>query len=439
MILTKKLSIILLGLSLIGLTGCQSNTTSSPHKNNSSHINHQKEDSNLNKDATDQSSSDQPASNQSSDDTNGSDQNNTGTTGTNDTSTSDAKSNDSNQGQKNTTEKQKIGEYITSVRIADTQTGWVGGEGWIAKTTDGGKHWNAQYFGEQTVHQLFALNHHDVWVTFKNTSNTSEGLRLLHSNDGGEHWSPVSKVPNKGFFHFITEKIGFSGKFETLDGGKTWSTLPTPKGIVGDAYFHDTQNGWAVTKSKDEFYVMRTTDGGQTWKTVMTKKISSSSLTNVVIRSAGKQDAWVECIGDSGMTQTSYSLFHTLDGGKSWQVVIANSTAGGGPAPGFSMDVHNLPHNTGSSPGMLYVVNPNTAFMNGQCEACDKANTIGWTNNGGKTWTNGNAQFTGYGPNLLAFSDANHGWWITTEYSKPSVFYTTSDGGKHWTKVHTFK
>jgi photosystem II stability/assembly factor-like uncharacterized protein len=41
-------------------------------------------------------------------------------------------------------------------------------------------------------------------------------------------------------------------------------------------------------------------------------------LNGALIRSAGTDDAWIECIGDSGMTQTSYSLFHTTDGGKHW-------------------------------------------------------------------------------------------------------------------------
>ncbi|MFP3381869.1 hypothetical protein SB767_36740, partial [Bacillus sp. SIMBA_069] len=62
----------------------------------------------------------------------------------------------------------------------------------------------------------------------------------------------------------------------------------------------------------------------------MSKK-TVSPVNGVLIRSAGPQDAWIECIGDTGMTQTSYSLFHTADGGKSWQTVIAKSTAGAGP------------------------------------------------------------------------------------------------------------
>lgn len=78
---------------------------------------------------------------------------------------------------------------------------------------------------------------------------------------------------------------------------------------------------------------------------------NAANLTGSVIRSAGANDAWIELIGESGMTQTSYSLFHTKDGGKTWQTVLANSTAGGGPAPGIAAGDTAGPKNTGSKPG----------------------------------------------------------------------------------------
>jgi hypothetical protein len=147
--------------------------------------------------------------------------------------------------------------------------------------------------------------------------------------------------------------------------------------------------GWAVTQSAKALEVKTTLDGGQTWQNVMTRKLFSS-LNGILIRSNGADDAWIECIGDSGMTQTSYSLFHTKDGGKQWQTVIANSTAGGGPAPGFPTDYNKGPINTGSKPGALYVVNPDVAYMGGQCPACDKPNTIGWTTDGVRPGLMGN-------------------------------------------------
>ncbi|MGZ4161007.1 MAG: hypothetical protein ACXVNF_09475, partial [Neobacillus sp.] len=266
----------------------------------------------------------------------------------------------------------------------------------------------------------------------------SNSLRLLQSGDGGRHWVAVGTVPNNAYLHFTSKTTALSGNAFSQDGGKSWHLLPVPKNMVGDAYFHDVKNGWAVTQRNNEFYVKRTIDGGKSWETVLTKSLSSP-LADAVIRSAGTNDAWIELIGGTGMTQTSYSIFHTTDGGTSWKTVIANSTAGGGPAPGFSQDYNKGPINKGSKPGPLYVVNPEVAFMGGSCPACDNPNSIGWTKDAGKTWVNSNVALEGYGEAYLAIADANHGWWITTENGKPSLMYTTSDGGSHWNQIHIFR
>ncbi|TXK76364.1 hypothetical protein FU659_25795 [Paenibacillus sp. N3.4] len=320
---------------------------------------------------------------------------------------------------------------ITAVRLADAKSGWIGGKGWIARTDDSGSKWQVQYEGAGEVKQLFALNAQEAWAAM------GEEGKLLHTKNGGKNWSSVGKVPNSAFFHFVTQQEAFSGNARTVDGGVKWSSLPVPEGITGDAYFHDKDNGWVVKQVKDVLEVERTQDGGKTWHTVLSRK-SAAPLNGVVIRSAGANDAWIELIGDSGMTQTSYSLFHTKDGGKNWQTVLANSTAGGGPAPGFPLGDTGGPKNTGTKPGPLYVVSPDVAFMGGQCPSCDKPNTVGWTKDGGKTWVNGKEAFSGYGPLQLAMADANGGWLITNDNEQPSVMYTTGNGGVNWKKAHTF-
>ncbi|WP_162463270.1 YCF48-related protein [Paenibacillus psychroresistens] len=321
-------------------------------------------------------------------------------------------------------------DKVTAVRIASPLSGWVGGSGWIAKTANGGKEWKIQYAGEGTIHQIFALDDQHAWATIE------EDTSLLVTSDGGLKWTKLSQVPNLGFLHFVSLTEGFVASEKTIDGGKTWTKLKIPASIVGDAYFHDKDHGWAVTQTKAGFQVQRTVDGGSTWKTVLSKK--SETDLNAIIRSAGVNDAWVELIGDSGMTQTSYSVIHTIDGGSHWQTVIANSTAGGGPAPGFPSDYTDGPNNQGNSPGPLYVVDPKTAYMGGQCMACDKPNSVGWTHDGGKTWVNGKQTFEGFDAELLAIADEQNGWLITTDTINPSVLYTTTNGGVLWNKIYTF-
>lgn len=333
------------------------------------------------------------------------------------------------------TDQASLGK-VTALRLADFQSGWAGGEGWIARTDNGGKSWTKQLEHKYIVNQLFALNRNEAWAALD--IGDSKGLQLLHTTNGGKRWITDGSVPNHDFLHFVTSKEAFSGNARTTDGGHTWTTLKVPDSIAGDAYFHDRNNGWAVTQGTNKFNIMRTTDGGKTWRSAMSRA-TVSPVTGVVIRSAGNNDAWVELIGDSGMSQTSYSLFHTADGGRTWIPVLANNQAGSGPAPGYEMDKPTkVPHNKGAGPGTLYVVNSQTAFMGGKCMACDLPNTMGKTLDGGKTWVNLPAEFAGYGEQYIAAADAKHIWWINSDNTESSIMYTSSDGGRNWNKTYTF-
>jgi len=258
---------------------------------------------------------------------------------------------------------------VTALRLADFKSGWSGGEGWIARTDDAGRTWKTQWKQTGTVRQLFALNGREAWATVE--SGDAGGLKLLHTSDGGKKWQETGTSPNGGFLHFVSSREGFSGNARTTDGGRTWTDSKKPEGTVGEAYFHDRDNGWAVASSNGKFSVQRTTDGGQSWQPALIR-VTEAPVTDAVIRSAGKKDAWVVLVGDSGMSQTSYSLFHTSDGGDSWIPVLANNQAGSGPAPGFGMDEKHVPRNNGNGPGAFYVVGPKVAFMGGICSACDR-------------------------------------------------------------------
>ncbi|MBJ6363913.1 WD40/YVTN/BNR-like repeat-containing protein [Paenibacillus sp. GCM10012307] len=328
---------------------------------------------------------------------------------------------------------------ITALRLADRNKGWIGGDGWIARTDNRGKDWKIQHEGEGTVNQLFALNDRQAWATIRtNGQMTGGSLELLHTADGGSNWRAAGEVPNDGFLHFVTEQEGLSGRAHTTDGGATWSSLPVPDGIAGDAYFNNSSYGWAVTNGNGKINVMRTVDGGKTWKEMLSRDLVAE-LTGTVIRSGGKEDVWIELVGDSGMTQTSYSLFHSSDGGKTWTTVINNSTAGAGPAPGIPADDPSGSRNEGSGPGLLYVVDKQTAYMSGVCHACDNPNTIGWTHDGGKTWHNSKQSLTGVGPQQLGFADANYGWWAISDHDNPTLLYITEDGGDTWKAASLFE
>ncbi|RDI45409.1 VPS10 domain-containing protein [Falsibacillus pallidus] len=328
-------------------------------------------------------------------------------------------------------------EEVTALRMIDTSSGWIGGKGYIARSDDNGANWQIQYQGEQTVEQIFALNGKHVWAVFSSDGDTPDRKRLLKSTDGGKHWQPVGRMPADGFLHFTSVNDAFVSNYRSTDGGKTWSKLKMPKNAVGETYFHDQKNGWAVVQEDKKILIKKTTDSGTTWKGTYSGPYEDE-LQSSIIRSMGENDAWVELIGGTGMTQTSYSLFHTTDSGKNWRKVLANSTAGGGPAPGVEEPHNEIPKNTGSKPGPLYVVNKDIAFQGGNCPACEVPNTVGWTKDGGKTWINGKTQLQGYGESLLAMADGDHGWWIINDNENGPVLYATSNGGMNWSKMRVF-
>ncbi|APQ58245.1 MULTISPECIES: hypothetical protein [Paenibacillus] len=331
-------------------------------------------------------------------------------------------------------------DNITALRLIDGQSGWIGGNGWIARTdaiaSDSvGSTWNVQYQGQGTVQQIFALNGQQAWAVMADSGS------LLATRDGGKRWEVVGTVPEQGqagFLHFVSSKEGFSGNQYTKDGGQSWSSLPVPGHLVGQPYYHDQQNGWAVTQDTDRsFQILHTVNGGQKWTTVMSRT-TEAPLNGAIIRSVERGNAWIELVGDTGMNQTSYSLWHTADSGQSWRAVLANATAGGGPAPGISQQDNQVPKNEGAAPGMLYAVNSSTAWMGGYCAPCDKPNTIGWTTDSGKTWNNGKQGFDGYGGQQIGMANAKEGWAIFSDSEQAPVMYTTSDGGQHWTQSHVF-
>ncbi|MFS0726952.1 WD40/YVTN/BNR-like repeat-containing protein [Paenibacillus sp. 1P07SE] len=326
---------------------------------------------------------------------------------------------------------------VTALRLIDEQSAWIGGEGWIARTDDGGASWSTQMEHGFTVDQLFALNGKLAWASLRNGDN--QPLKLMHTADGGKSWVETGTVPQAGFFHFVSAKEGFSGNARTTNGGRTWSTIPVPGPIAGSPYFHDRDHGWAVMAQEEgSFDIIRTTDSGHSWHVVMSRD-SDAPVNDALIRSAGKDDAWVQLVGDSGMSQTSYSLFHLGTDGK-WLPVLAHDGAGSGPAPGYAIQEETgLPRGSGTSPGALYVVDPETAFMGGQCMACDDANTLGKTTDGGMTWTELDASWPGHGTQLLGALDDQHVWLITTDHSEPSALFVSVDGGRNWEQTYTFE
>ncbi|MDF2958640.1 MAG: hypothetical protein K0S39_375 [Paenibacillus sp.] len=344
-------------------------------------------------------------------------------------------------------DQHKSNAAATAVTFVSASEGWAGGNGFISHTTDGGQNWKSQYSGTGHIAAFTFLSGNTKvgWAYEGQVNGPGAGTpaagskKLLQTVDGGANWTVVNPAAALGKeLHFISGQEGFSGNKHTLDGGKTWKELPVPPELSGEAYFASVTNGWAVVNKGNTYEIQHTANGGQTWLPVYSQPVGSV-LNGAVIRSAGKDDVWVQLIGDSGMTQTSYTLLHSKDAGKTWAPVVAHSTAGGGPAPGYQPGIETGPKGPGTKPGQLLPLSSQTAFMLGVCPACGEAGEVsaGWTLDGGATWTNGSQKLPGQ-DGTASFVDGKTGWLLTYAYSKPSVLYKTVDGGKQWTKIYSF-
>ncbi|PZE21458.1 hypothetical protein [Paenibacillus xerothermodurans] len=343
----------------------------------------------------------------------------------------------------------KIQADAAAVAFTSAAEGWIGGKGVIYHTTDGGLHWEKQYTGDEQIGAFtFLKGSSRIGWAYRGQMSTGNiggdgsspsRQSLLQTVDGGATWSVISTTAPLGReLHFASDRQGFSGNHMTEDGGKTWKQLPVPPEITGEAYFHSEAKGWAVTNSGSEFQIQQTTDGGGTWAPIYSRAVGSV-LNGAVIRSSGKDDIWVQLIGDSGMTQTSYTLLHSGDSGQNWATVVAHSTAGGGPAPGFAPGAETGPRGPGTKPGELVVISPESAYMTGTCPACSDNGTVelGWTHDGGTTWTNGSEKFNGQA-GVLSFVTERQGWLLLHGTAQSSELYATSDGGKSWNKAAAF-
>jgi photosystem II stability/assembly factor-like uncharacterized protein len=113
------------------------------------------------------------------------------------------------------------------------------------RTQDGGLTWTEEPQPSDQARPPAVLLAPDSWITYQ-----ASPLRILHSSDGGAHWTSVEAggvpdPPDVFFFGFSDEQHGVANMgqvlFVTADGGRTWTApdltaaAPAPSpGVGGD-------------------------------------------------------------------------------------------------------------------------------------------------------------------------------------------------------------
>lgn len=327
--------------------------------------------------------------------------------------------------------------HLSSLHFVNSQDGWIGGQGVILATSNGGASWHRQYLGTGNVTGFSFLSPTLGFAA------TSAGLL---KTDNGKTWTRVdAQSLYRVQFFSASEGFALEGQSQsypathslvaTSDGGKSWRLLAS--GAVAQACFVGSRIGIATltTGMGGTLTVERTTDGGVNWSTAL----SIQGAVPVQLQCTQDGGAWLVAAGWASMSQQSYSVFRSADAGASWNVVIAVSTAGAGPAPGKTAGAAAGP---GSSPGPIVALDRTTAIMTGTCEACgDGTAGFSTTTDGGATWSpvTQPIPLQPSAPSTLDMLTAQAGWLLASPGpGRGQEIRETTDGGAVWHTVLSF-
>ncbi len=149
--------------------------------------------------------------------------------------------------------------------------GYVGGgNGYFAKTSDGGWGWELQDpAGPDDVYRYTAIEFEDD-LNGVVTAQLQSGVGVYITSDGGTTWTPGSGLTGvpaavvhvSGDTYYLVDSGGNVQK--SLNNGLTWTTVHTfPGALLMGIGFYDDQTGIAL----GEGYIYKTSNGGQDWTT----------------------------------------------------------------------------------------------------------------------------------------------------------------------------
>ncbi|MDX9752174.1 MAG: YCF48-related protein, partial [Flavobacteriales bacterium] len=139
----------------------------------------------------------------------------------------------------------------------------VGGghvNGGIYRTDNGGATWTRVIDdGNITINDIWFVNDMQGYAVGESSAN-------YRTMDGGITWTPLPTVNGGHSVFFLNDTLGWTAFFRTTDGGDTWTHMGgTPQG-TRSIFFTDPDTGYAVSGSGN---TVKTTDGGITWTNVL--------------------------------------------------------------------------------------------------------------------------------------------------------------------------
>lgn len=267
-------------------------------------------------------------------------------------------------------------------------TGNGAGAGVVATTSDGGRSWTKRLLQSP----LYGVTAQGTLMlaTAECRIDAPPGCRSapLRSTDSGLTWTATGKTGLDGLqlasggiaWAIDTTDPGSSVVASSHDGGLTWQRRPSPC-PTGVPSFYPTgisfataSEGWlacdgGAAMGSSGKALFHSSDGGATWQTVFDWPLDAPAGANVALW--GGDDARIDFLADrTGWLWTGAGLFETQDGGATWRLLGFENGAGG-----LQMSDMDLLSNT---TGVILVADITTTPYR---------LTLQSTSDGGKTWT----------------------------------------------------
>jgi len=241
---------------------------------------------------------------------------------------------------------------------------------------------------------------------------------------------------------------GLRGTKETIlrtrDGGLTWTEANPPEPMTSGVspqpfmigFFLDPNHAWV--RNSHSTRVWRTNDGGQTWDSSELPDIEffyPSEIFPDTIFFTDPDHGWLMFYLESGMSHQYVNLYHTTDGGATWEKLVDPTGVGGlQGCCKTGMAFHDL--QTGL---VTYEQGPYTEPH------------VSWSHDGGRTWQYQalpspfedpddvqNGYCTTHSPHLFSPQTITLGveCRISSDCEQTySYVYTSTDAGENWTNM----
>jgi len=361
-------------------------------------------------------------------------------------------------------------EYFNKIFFIDENNGWAAGTK-IISTTDGGMNWEkVETDFDVEFHDIYFLNNDEGWAAGENGA-------IIHTIDGGINWSKTNYPTESTIYgiFFYNENRGYIATEEelahTVDGGKGWvmsfkmnkgkknihfnkgfgfivndngeikQTWINGKGAMWRSYtgkedvkflaidFIDENHGWIIGRGAR---LLITTNGGRLWIEKHVDQMNPVKHSDIAFKDLNH--GWIIQAGIG-------ELFHTADGGESWEIQVVDSTAkliftqifikDNGNVWVSGLDLYETTDNGVSwkkygVPGVWF---RDISFSNDTLGFATSTEKTYYTTDGGKTWAihDGLAAITNQ-TDYIFFADKFNGWIVP--FSRGII--RTINGGINW-------